>query len=228
MSLSSTSFRLIEYRAGPARVLTPAEPLTHTFIVDRTGDNDFFIFSNRQDLQRLGWLWSVAARCRGSLIYLPTRKNPLSHYLKRQGLEKGLDLVLLHHHLQFPLKDWKRIRSRLKRGKLHSIDAASVRSDIARSLNPLPRDFDRLWHERPHDRIHAEKRFETLFLVGSFRVFRYMIGSFIDLARTGPRFSDPGRYHDHVHLDSFLKTDLGAPDYISLTVDYYDQKLWGE
>ncbi|MFO7296470.1 MAG: hypothetical protein C0P72_010685, partial [Clostridia bacterium] len=159
---------------------------------------------------------------------LPTRKNPLSHYLKRQGLEKGLDLVLLHHHLQFPLKDWKRIRSRLKRGKLHSIDAASVRSDIARSLNPLPRDFDRLWHERPHDRLHAEKRFETLFLVGSFRVFRYMIGSFIDLARTGPRFSDPGRYHDHVHLDSFLKTDLGAPDYISLTVDYYDQKLWGE
>lgn len=82
MTLSSKGFRLIEYRAGSARVLTPAEPLTHTFIVDRTGDNDFFIFSNRQDLQKLGWLWSVAARCRGSLIYLPTRKNLLSPYLK--------------------------------------------------------------------------------------------------------------------------------------------------
>lgn len=219
--------RFKEYRVGDTRVLTPVRPLIHTYIVELCRGNDFMIFSNQQDLQGLGKLWSVAARSRGSLIYLPTGKNPLTPYLVNDWHGRGLDLVLLHHHLQFPVKKWKVIRSNMKNGKRLSIESESVKADINRYMNLTGQDYERLWNEYPHDRLHVAKRFETLFLMGSSRVFRYMIGSFIDLSRTGPRISVPGRYHDHNHLDSFLKRNDKVAEDTSLTVDYYDQKTWG-
>lgn len=53
--------RFKEYRVGGTRVLTPVHPLIHTYIVELCRGNDFMIFSNQQDLQGLGKLWSVAA-----------------------------------------------------------------------------------------------------------------------------------------------------------------------
>ncbi len=115
----------------------------------------------------------------------------------------------------------------MRNGKWIIVKYGWVKFDMNRYMNFTSRDYERLWYEYPHDRLHVEKRFETLFLVGSSGIFRYMIKSFIDLSRTGPRISVPGRYHDHAHLDSFLKTDPTVSEYISLTADFYDQKMWG-
>lgn len=224
--MSFKHFRFKEYRVGRTRVLIPEQSFIYTYVGDLCSGNDFMIFSNQQDLHKLGKLWSVAARFRDALVYLPIRKNPVTPYVSN-WFDQGLDLVLLHHHLQFPIKEWKRVRSKMRRGKLFSVKSGTVRSDMNRYTNLTSQDYERLWDEYPHDRLYVEKRYETLFLVGSSRVFRYMIRSFLDLSRTGPQISVPGKYHDHDHLDSFLQVDSSVSDYISLTLDFYDRKTWG-
>lgn len=191
-----------------------------TYVLNVHG-NSFVVFSNQEDLQRLGILWSIAARFKNAFIYLPTRKNPLTSYLKECWSQNGLDLLLLQHHVQFPLKRWKTIRSNLRRGKV-----VSVKSRIDQDLNLTFEDYCLLWDQYPHDRLDVKQRYETLFLVGSSRVFHYMVPGFFQLSRSGPRLSGSG-YHDHIHLDSFLKGET-TDEYSSLAVDFYDRKMWSK
>ncbi|MFJ9041101.1 hypothetical protein ACIRF8_31595 [Streptomyces sp. NPDC102406] len=62
--------------------------------------------------RRIGALWTLAASSPRSLIHLPMRGNPVpSRELPEDGARQ-LDLVLLHHSLQFAPSRWKEVPGR--------------------------------------------------------------------------------------------------------------------
>ncbi|MFJ1704678.1 hypothetical protein [Kitasatospora sp. NPDC088346] len=167
-------------RLGPVeyRVVRPARPLPRAVLLDRDRFVDGHL--DRTAARAFAALWLLAARSPRTLVHLPIRGNDLPPDVPA-GDGRRLDLVLLHHRLQFAPSRWKELRGRLGAGLPQQVD--------------LPRaavvDGDRVDHAARHHRenrdlfrqhLHAE----TLFMTGSAKVFGETAGKFLDLAVEGP------------------------------------------
>src|SRR5690606_19758747 len=103
---------------GEVRVLR-AEPGPGRLAL-RDDHHWFSMYADLAGAEQLTALWSLAARSARSLVHLPIRANQVPDGVESGGEPVALDLVLLHHSLQFPVSSWKRLRSRLGRGELHT------------------------------------------------------------------------------------------------------------
>ncbi|MER5935319.1 hypothetical protein ABT123_34745, partial [Streptomyces sp. NPDC002054] len=87
------------------KVIRPARPLVHAVLIDHDRHLDAYL--DQDAAQRIGALWKLAASSPRSLVHLPMRGNrPPSRELPEDGTRQ-LDLVLLHHSLQFAPSRWK-------------------------------------------------------------------------------------------------------------------------
>jgi hypothetical protein len=101
------------------KVIRPARPLVHAVLIDHDRHLDTYL--DQDAAQRIGGLWKLAASSPRSLVHLPMRGNRgPSHGLPRDGTRQ-LDLVLLHHSLQFALSRWKEVRGRLVPGRPRTV-----------------------------------------------------------------------------------------------------------
>jgi hypothetical protein len=144
------------------RVIRPARPIPHASLVEgRLGAQ---LSVDKAATVDLAFAWWLAARSARSLVYLPLRSSP-SSCAEGYG-DRRLDLVLLHHSLQFPVSRWKQVRARLSPAAPHTV-----------TLPPRPfRSFDREDHLRRHhrefrDHLRWAVAADTLFLVGSRRAY---------------------------------------------------------
>ncbi|MFE0778888.1 hypothetical protein [Streptomyces sp. NPDC058861] len=125
------------------------------------------MYADRDGADRLATLWALAARSARSLVYLPLRGNPAPHDGTGGTEPVALDLVLVHHSLQFPASAWKGVRARLGEG---------VPGTVSLPDDDLP-DEDAVDHERRHHRTYRDHlafdvAAHTLFVVGSSTAFR--------------------------------------------------------
>lgn len=125
------------------------------------------MYADREGADRLAALWALAARSPRSLVHLPLRDSPAPRDGAGDGEPVALDLVLLHHSLQFPTSSWKEVRARLGAGTPHTVSLPD---------DDLP-DADAVDHERRHhrtyrDRLGFDVAAHTLFVVGSSTAFR--------------------------------------------------------
>ncbi|WP_406386040.1 hypothetical protein [Streptomyces sp. NBC_01618] len=125
------------------------------------------MYADRGGAAQLVAMWALAAWSARSLVYLPIRANPVADGTVSDGEPVSLDLVLLHHSLQFPTASWKQVRSR--RGAGEPGTAATLDHDF-----PDERAIDhrRRQHRAYRDHLGFDIAAHTLFVVGSSIAFR--------------------------------------------------------
>lgn len=126
---------------------------------------------------------------------------------------RQLDLVLLHHSLQFAPSRWKEIRGRLGPGRPQTVTLPG----------PGPTDEAAIDHEARHcqenrDLFHQHLHAETLFMTGSAKVFRDTARHFFDVARNGPGKSSRSPSH-RTHIPSTRATPFRAKAFVQLLRD---------
>ncbi|MEV7521084.1 hypothetical protein [Streptomyces sp. NPDC091371] len=169
-------------RLGPQEftVIRPARPPERALLVD---DDRFLNAYVDQGAARLmGGLWSLAASSPRALVRLPLRRSGAS----REGGERRLDLVLLHHSLQFAPSRRKELRGRLGAGRRRSATVSTAQPEI---------DYAALHHAENRDLFHQHVHAETLFVTGSAKAFRETAGLFHDVAAHGPGRGHTGDGH---------------------------------
>lgn len=153
--LGSNEFRVIRADSTPARLAL------------RDDRHWLSMYADRPGAASLVALWALAARSAHSLVYLPIRANPVPDGVMSEGEPVSLDLVLVHHSLQFPTASWKRIRARLGVGKPHT--TATPAEDFP---DESAIDYERRHHRAYRDHLAFHIAAHTLFVVGSSTAFR--------------------------------------------------------
>ncbi|WP_329375926.1 hypothetical protein OG625_00850 [Streptomyces sp. NBC_01351] len=163
------------------KVIRPARPLVHAVLIDHDRHLDTYL--DQDAAQRIGGLWKLAASSPLSLIHLPMRGNRgPSHELPEDGTRQ-LDLVLLHHSLQFAPSRWKEIRGRLGPGRPQTVTLPG-----AGHTDEAVTDHEARHYQENRDLFHQHLHAETLFMTGSAKVFRDTARHFFDVARNGPGY----------------------------------------
>ncbi|MGW4747563.1 hypothetical protein ACWEPR_22435 [Streptomyces sp. NPDC004290] len=182
--------RVRVYEAGGVRVVRP-DPVPARLAL-RDDGHWLSLYADREGAERLTALWALAARSARSLIHLPIRANPVRDGIVTEGEPVALDLVLVHHSLQFPAASWKRVRARLGAGRRHT--GATPDRDF-----PEPDDIDheRLHHAAHRDHLGFDIAAHTLFVVGSATAFREhgtALRGLVDEAASHRRHPDAGHH----------------------------------
>jgi hypothetical protein len=203
--------------ADEFRVIRPAEPLTRALLVD----HDWYLgaYLDENAARSVAGLWLLAARSPRSLIHLPVRTNQPSAREAPGALGPQLDLVLLHHSLQFAPSRWKQLRGRLGPGCRQTASLPEAGHDADVIIHRAARH-----HRENRDRFHQHLHAETLFMTGSAKVFRETARHFLDVAREGPGYipPHPGRPHFCTELHS---NDGILGNAREIHIEYRDQ--WG-
>ncbi|MEV4940477.1 hypothetical protein [Streptomyces zaomyceticus] len=170
-----------EAQLGSARlkVIRPAEPLVNAVLIDRDRHLDSYL--DQDAAQRVGGLWKLAASSPRSLVHLPMRKNRGPSGELTESNTRQLDLVLLHHSLQFAPSRWKEVRGRLGPGRPQTVTLPGPEQ-----ADEVVMDHEARHYQENRDRFHQHLHAETLFMTGSAKVFRDTARHFFDVARNGP------------------------------------------
>ncbi|ROQ95146.1 hypothetical protein EDE04_1586 [Streptomyces sp. 2132.2] len=179
-----TTIHTARLGAAEFKVIRPARTPVRALLVDDPWYvNGWF---DQEAARTIAGLWALAATSPRSLVHLPLRANAASAGEPQDtGVRRPLDLVLLHHSLQFAPSRWKELRGRLGPGRPRTVDLPCPGPDAQTYAAGRH-------HREDRDRFRQDVHSETLFMTGSARTFREAAGEFADLARTGP-----GRVFNH-------------------------------
>jgi hypothetical protein len=201
--------------ADEFRVIRPARPLIHAVLIDH--DRHLNACLDQDSARRIAGLWTLAARSPRSLIHLPMRTNrpPVRKAPVIVGFQ--LDLVLLHHSLQFAPSRWKQVRSHLGPGSPQTVNLPDT--------DPVDRaavDYASRHYQENRDLFQQHLHAETLFMTGSAKVFRETARHFLDVARNGPTYVPVHPNHPHFCTE-FRSNDGTLGDAREIHIEYCDQ-----
>ncbi|MEV7553271.1 hypothetical protein AB0N89_26980 [Amycolatopsis sp. NPDC089917] len=173
------------------RVIRPAGPVSRGPLVESRHGAELDV--DEPSARELAAAWWLAARSPRSLVYLPCRA---SRTVREQGHEgPELDLVLLHHSLQFPLSRWKSVRGRLSTGAPHTVR-------LPPNAFPVFSHEEHRAYRVDRDQLRPGIAADTLFLVGSRRAFELESDQLRHLAEDGSAESgDSPTTHDCAEID---------------------------
>ncbi|MFB7243522.1 hypothetical protein ACFCYX_13775 [Streptomyces populi] len=197
------------------RVVRPARPLVRAVLLDR--DRYLDIRLDEDAARRIGGLWTLAAASPRSLVHLPMRGNRSPSGEPPESGTRPLDLVLLHHSLQFAPSRWKEVRGRLGPGRPETVTLSGPAEG-----DGLVIDHEARHHRENRDLFHQHVHAETLFMTGSAKVFRETARHFLDVARHGPGHAPAGPEHPHFCTE-FHSCDGTLGDARELHVEYCDR-----
>ena len=164
------------------KVIRPAgTALAHAVLIEHDWHLDAYV--DQEAARRMGGLWELAASSPRALIHLPIRGNPPPTDEVPEECTRRLDLVLLHHSLQFAPSRWKELRGRLDRGRPHTVTLPGTVRPVGSVIGAQARH-----HRENRDLFHQHLHAETLFMTGSAKVFRETAHHFLDVAREGPQY----------------------------------------
>ncbi|MFJ8110331.1 hypothetical protein [Streptomyces sp. NPDC096132] len=180
-----TEFRVIRPAPAPVRLAL------------RDDGHWLSMYADREGAAQLVALWALAARSARSLVHLPLRVNPVPDGVAGDGAPVSLDLVLVHHSLQFPTASWKRVRARLGAGELRT--ATTPDRDFP---DEAAIDHARRRHREYRDHLAFDIAAHTLFVVGSSTAFREHGTALRGLVDEAPShaYRHPGAGHFCVEL----------------------------
>jgi hypothetical protein len=183
---------IMVHRAGLGgeefRVIRPARTLPNAVLLDHDRWLDMYV--DETAAAAIGGLWLLAARSSRSLIHLPLRGNIWPFEATGAGFGAKLDLVLLHHSLQFPPSRWKELRRALDAGR-------PTTASVPEAGQPVDPPTGSRHHRENRDLFRQHLHAETLFMTGSADLFRVTAGHFLEVARHGPGFAESGSRAAH-------------------------------
>ncbi|WP_086822065.1 hypothetical protein [Streptomyces sp. NRRL B-24572] len=187
----------VRFGGGELRVVRP-DPAPARLAL-RDDGHWLSMYADRDGAERLTALWALAARSARSLVHLPIRAGRAPEGAVGEGEPVALDLVLVHHSLQFPTASWKRVRSRLGAGSPHTVSTPARDFPEASAI-----DHDRRYHPTYRDHLGFDIAAHTLFVVGSATAFREhgtVLRGLVDEAPSH-RHRHPGAGHFCVEFSS--------------------------
>ncbi|MFD3945133.1 hypothetical protein [Streptomyces sp. NPDC058579] len=197
------------------KVIRPARPLTHAILLDHDRHLDAYV--DQDAAQRIAGLWTLAASSPGALVHLHMRGNrPPSRELPDAGTRQ-LDLVLLHHSLQFAPSRWKEVRGRLDQGRPQTVKLPDPGRATEPAIDPAARH-----HRENRDLFHQHVHAETLFMTGSAKVFKDTARHFLDVARHGPGYVPVHPSYPHFCTE-FHSNDGTLGDAREIHIEYCDE-----
>ncbi|MCJ0872941.1 hypothetical protein [Streptomyces sp. AP-93] len=192
-------------RLGPSefKVIRPARPPARAFLSAGAGGWYTDAQVDQQAAQLVAALWSLAATSPRSLVHVPLRRTD------PDTGQPGLDLVLLHHSLQFAPSRWKELRARLGPGRPQTADLPGPTS-CAPGVDPWPERR----HRENRDRFHQHVNAGTLFMTGSAKLFADTAWLFADVAHQGSGYVYAHPDHRHYcatlgHYDNTIGAGSG-------------------
>jgi hypothetical protein len=196
------------------RVLRPAVPIRGVALRD---SSDWYagLCTESTELVRVAALWHLAAQSRHTVVHIPLRSDQraLAESEKRFP-GQPLDLVLVHHSLQFPASRWKQLRTRLDRGRPHLADTGvDMHAELEDNSGHDEIVYDR--NEVLDLKVHAN----TLVVTGSEVTLFAGAYPFLDVGLRAPRMlghdSDPEFYSNSLHpYDWLLHHESGKGIYL--------------
>ncbi|MFE9045278.1 hypothetical protein ACFYOG_30765 [Streptomyces sp. NPDC007818] len=204
-------------RKGPEefRVIRPAEPLTRAALIDH--DRYLGAYLDGSAARGIAELWLLAARSPRSLVHVPLRANGRPDRAVPGGAGSPLDLVLLHHSLQFAPSDWKRVRGRLGPGRPQTVSLPEAEG-AAPAVDHAARH-----HRENRDLFHQHVHAETLFMTGSTKVFRESAQHFLTVSREGPLHTPDDHGSTHFCTRLYGNAGILGKDARELHIEYCDQ-----
>ncbi|SFJ05904.1 hypothetical protein [Thermoflavimicrobium dichotomicum] len=198
-------------------ILTPTFDLAGIYIGEYQRA-DYMLFANGSQLRKLAALFHLIGTFRQSILYLPLKKNGVTKYIANWFWDsKGNDLLLFHHSIQLNIHIWKQLRNKVsQKGSCISIEI-----NEEQYLNLPRKEYDSFQFRENKDCLLIKRKFDTIFLIGSRKVFTYMSGCLLPLAKEGAAYFKKYGGHDHIHMDLFLCQKSGQ-----FCIDFYDEKLW--
>ncbi|MBB5855533.1 hypothetical protein ACFQ05_36510 [Amycolatopsis umgeniensis] len=168
------------------RVIRPARRISHGSLSESWHGAELDL--DEAAARELAVAWWLASRSPRSLVYLPYRTSRTT--CERDCDCRSLDLVLLHHSLQFPLSRWKSVRARLGAGVPHTVKTPP-------NAFPVLGREDRLGYPGDLNQLRPGIAADTLFLVGSRHAFEVESDNVRDVAEDGPALigEAPGRHY---------------------------------
>ncbi|MER5635479.1 hypothetical protein ABT095_00795 [Kitasatospora sp. NPDC002227] len=200
--------------ASEFKVIRPARPLRHAALLDHDRYLDCYL---DQDAARcIGALWALAATSPRALIHLPMRTNRLPSATLSAADGRPLDLLLLHHTLQFAPARWKELRARLGPGR-----PRTVTLQAPPAVDSI--DFEARHHRENRDVFHQHLHAETLFMTGSAKLFRETARHFLDLAQDGPGHAAAHPSSSHFCTEFHGTDGTLAPTARQLHIEYCEE-----
>ncbi|WP_410603531.1 hypothetical protein [Amycolatopsis sp. lyj-90] len=168
------------------RVIRPARPISHGSLSESWLGAELDV--DEVAARELAAAWWLAARSPRSLVHLPYRASRTA--CEQDCGSPALDLVLLHHSLQFPLSRWKSVRARLGAGVPHTVK-------LPPDAFPVFGREERLGYRGDPNQLRPDIAADTLFLVGSRHAFEVESDNVRDVAENGPTRIDEasGRHY---------------------------------
>lgn len=173
------------------RVIRPAgAPLRASL---RFGGDNHMVFASSGAAMRIAAFWEIAARSPHTLVHVPLRGDGTApqgwHEIVTAG--SGLDLLLTPRQMQFAGHEWKRLRSRLGRGRsaTFALPPGAIDSEDKRA-------FTKLWDRESTRKLDLAVHAETLVVTGDRTTLRYGRDLFTHVGRESlrARGSDPLSY----------------------------------
>ncbi|QES08145.1 hypothetical protein DEJ44_22675 [Streptomyces venezuelae] len=178
--------------ADEFRVVRPARPLPRAVLVDH--DRYLGAYLDQEAARSIAGLWTLAARSPRSLIHIPLRTPRSPDRAVPDPAGARLDLVLLHHSLQFAPSRWKEVRARLDPGRPHTANLPEA--------NPPVTAPGTRHHRENRDLLHEHVRAGTLFMTGSAKAFHETAHHFLDIAHQGPTHTGTRHYCTQLHANA--------------------------
>ncbi|WP_328928282.1 hypothetical protein OG429_29560 [Streptomyces sp. NBC_00190] len=162
------------------QVIRPARPPRRAVLLDDSWYLNAYV--DQVAARLMAGLWTLAASSPRSLIHLPLRGS------RPDAASRGLDLVLLHHSLQFAPSRWKELRGRLGPGRPRSVELSVPEPGTGLAA---------LHHAENRDVLRQHIHAGTLFVTGSAKVFHEAADVLRRVAEDGPGHVRDGSRHGH-------------------------------
>ena len=96
-------------------IIIPSYEFKHTYICE-VDVNDFYVFSSKEDFFEMSKAFSFCVKNQEAMLYIPYC-NAIHPFLSDSmpHVPIGLDLLCVGHTLQFRQKEWKNVRSKIKK-----------------------------------------------------------------------------------------------------------------
>ena len=200
------------YQGKVYKILTPTTPLTETYAGFARATS--IIFANKADFMQLAALFALLTEIKDVIIYLSIRKNT-DNYLSETYFDTTnfTDIVICHHSLQLKRGLFKQLKQRLSKRNLISFEVDQMKfADLK---------FDeKFWYKENKDLLDVAIQDDTLFLVGSSKVFGHLARECLQF-----RFDNYlPLYHDHTHLYPYLRNGVAVSE--DMQFCFYDKMWW--
>lgn len=174
-----------------------------------TNTGNFIISIDKFSSLEMGYYFKNLEK--DEILYLNLKKNKI----EKEGIYFK-DIIILNHSLQFNIKLWKEIRD-----KFNSLNTEIIEKDLDTHLEEKDyTEYRKFYYRENKDFLDIKENYDSLFLIGSNKVFESISGDFYRLSNMIDYeiSKNCSFYDEHIHMDIYLRKKIN----LDFMITYYN------